>query len=176
MNFVPFLEKFLEKGLQRLYEDKIQYAEIKTTLALPYTFETPKVSAIESFKLYKKIFKKFEESHPDFKAKVIYSPAKSIPVPSQHDLFFETYLSLVNEDKGDGFLVGFDLTGPEESTPMLDEYLDRIKKLMPNDTKYFFHAGETNYYGLFDDNLVCVTILFFMLNSDFKISLLKLSR
>lgn len=141
-----------------MLEDNIQYVEIKVTLGLAYDLDRPQIEPKDSFHIYKDVCHEFEQKHPHFKVKVIYSPAKSIPFKPMQDKFFDTYEILYKEDAkaNPGFLNGFDLTGPEESTPMLDHYLSRIKlNLTRSDTKFYFHAGETNYYGVYDDNLVC---------------------
>lgn len=157
LNFVPLLKKHLENGLNEMINDNIQYVEIKVTLGLAYDLDKPKIEAKDSFHVYKDICREFEQKHPNFKAKIIYSPPKSIPIASMQQNFFKIYHELCEEDakENPGFLIGFDLTGPEESTPMLDCYLAKIKKTFPRDTKFFFHAGETNFYGVFDENLVC---------------------
>lgn len=60
-----------------------------------------------------------------------------------------------DQEYNPGFLAGFDLSGPEESTPVLDYYLPNIKSKLPAETNLLFHAGATNFYGVFDENLVC---------------------
>lgn len=164
MNFTPLLRKHLKNGLETALDDNILHVEIKATLGLAYDLKNPKIDPVESFKIYKEVCGDFVKNETAkgkyFNAKLIYSPAKSMPSESDHQAFFKTYLELVKEDRKDpGFLAGFDLTGPEESTPMLDYYLRNIKDKLP-DTKFFFHAGETNFFGTFDENLVCQTIEF----------------
>lgn len=51
------------------------------------------------------------------------------------------------------FMVGFDLVGQEDTAPMLVNYAEHILKL-PSDMQLFFHAGETNWFGSIDENLV----------------------
>lgn len=52
-----------------------------------------------------------------------------------------------------GFVAGFDLVGQEDVGRRLLEYAEAIMTL-PKEMKLFFHAGETNWNGMTDDNLV----------------------
>lgn len=51
------------------------------------------------------------------------------------------------------FLAGFDLVGEEDKAPTLLSFAEPILNL-PNEIKLFFHAGETNWFGSVDENLV----------------------
>lgn len=53
------------------------------------------------------------------------------------------------------FVVGFDLVGQEDPGRPLIDFADQILTL-PSDLKLFFHAGETNWNGVTDDNMVSV--------------------
>lgn len=59
------------------------------------------------------------------------------------------------------FVIGFDLVGQEDLGRPLIDFADQILTLPPT-IKFFFHAGETNWGGQTDDNLV---------SNDFKSSL-----
>lgn len=58
------------------------------------------------------------------------------------------------------FLAGFDLVGQEDVAPGLISFAEQILKL-PSDLKFFFHAGETNWFGSVDENLVIIIIFIF---------------
>lgn len=51
------------------------------------------------------------------------------------------------------FVIGFDLVGQEDRGRPLIDFADQILTLPPT-IKFFFHAGETNWSGQTDDNLV----------------------
>lgn len=51
------------------------------------------------------------------------------------------------------FVIGFDLVGQEDSGRPLIDFADQILTLPPT-IKFFFHAGETNWSGQTDENLV----------------------
>lgn len=50
-------------------------------------------------------------------------------------------------------MIGFDLVGQEDVAPTLVSYAEQILKL-PSNIQFFFHAGETNWFGSIDENLV----------------------
>lgn len=54
-------------------------------------------------------------------------------------------------------MMGFDLVGREDVSPGLDKYAERLLQL-PDEIKFFFHAGETTWFGSVDENLVIITI------------------
>lgn len=49
--------------------------------------------------------------------------------------------------------MGFDLVAQEDNGRPLIDFAESILKL-PQDFRLFFHAGETNWNGVTDDNLV----------------------
>lgn len=49
--------------------------------------------------------------------------------------------------------MGFDVVGQEDKGRPLVDFAEKFLKL-PKSTKFFFHAGETNWNGETDDNLV----------------------
>lgn len=104
-------------------------------------------------KIYSEALAEFKQDHPNFiGSKVIYAPNKvSIADSAQ---FFATAQRL--NAAFPNFLAGFDLVGQEDIAPMLVLYAEQILKL-PGDMKFFFHAGETNWFGSIDENLVCLS-------------------
>lgn len=57
------------------------------------------------------------------------------------------------------FFAGFDLVGQEDKGIPLITYADELKK-MSNDIQMYFHAGETNWYGVsIDENLLDAVLL-----------------
>lgn len=66
-------------------------------------------------------------------------------------LTLDKYSSL--QAKFPDFVIGFDLVGQEDSGRPLIDFADQILTLPPT-IKFFFHAGETNWSGQTDENLV----------------------
>lgn len=96
----------------------------------------------------------FKSENPSFiGGKYIYAPIK-VTANEKIATYFETIRRL--HSKFPNFLIGFDLVGQEDPSPPLVSYAEQILQL-PDDIKLFFHAGETNWYGSIDENLVCIS-------------------
>lgn len=52
-------------------------------------------------------------------------------------------------------MIGFDLVAQEDTGRPLIDFAEQILQL-PKGIKFFFHAGETNWNGVTDDNLVSI--------------------
>lgn len=102
----------------------------------------------------------FVNENPTFiGAKLIYNGDKRVP----HDktaVYFENIRKL--HAKFPQFLAGFDLSGQEDKAPALVTFADEILKL-PKDIKLYLHAGETNWFGSTDENLVNINRILFHL-------------
>lgn len=93
----------------------------------------------------------FKSDNPSFiGGKYIYAPSK---IASNETIasYFEIIRRL--HKKFPDFLVGFDLVGQEDPSPPLVSFAEQILQL-PDDINLYFHAGETNWYGSTDENLV----------------------
>lgn len=86
----------------------------------------------------------FKKTHPLFLGiKVILSIARnsdSASVESKMQRFVELQKKFPN------FLVGFDLVGQEDTGKPLKDYVERLKEISQNG-RFFFHAGETNWFN-----------------------------
>lgn len=95
----------------------------------------------------------FKSENPSFiGGKYIYAPIK-VGTKETIATYFEVMCRLYK--KFPNFLAGFDLVGQEDLSPPLTTFAEQILQL-PDDIKFFFHAGETNWYGSIDENLVCL--------------------
>ena len=57
------------------------------------------------------------------------------------------------------FIIGFDLVGQEDTFNPLINKLEELRELT-NNTTFFFHAGETNWFGTGSDrNLIDAVLL-----------------
>lgn len=101
--------------------------------------------------IYVQALNEFKQENPAFiGSKIIYAPIKSASNQT-----IDTYFQIIRQlnEKFPKFLAGFDLVGQEDTTPTLLSFAEHILKL-PDDIKLFFHAGETNWFGSVDENLV----------------------
>lgn len=95
----------------------------------------------------------FKSDNPSFVGgKYIYAPVK-IATNESIASYFEIIRRL--HTKFPDFVIGFDLVGQEDPSPPLVTFAEHILQL-PDDIKFYFHAGETNWYGSIDENLVGV--------------------
>lgn len=101
--------------------------------------------------MYIEAIDEFRRENPLFiGSKVVYAPSK-LASNSTISHYFDAVRQLhANYPQ---FLVGFDLVGQEDAAPSLLSFAEHILKL-PENLKFFFHAGETNWFGSIDENLV----------------------
>lgn len=108
------------------------------------------------------VIEKFKEEHPDFIGlKFIYAPRKTKPA-AELEKYFKKVVELQQEYPD--YMVGFDLVAQEDVSPSIASFAERILKL-PHNISLFFHAGETNWYGSTDENLVSYCEKYFLLFS-----------
>lgn len=105
--------------------------------------------------IYVEVLDEFKKEHPEFiGSKFIYA-AKKQATNETIQSCFETIRRW--HKKFPTFLAGFDLVGQEDRAPKLVSFAEHILKL-PSEIKLFFHAGETNWFGGIDENLVRTNI------------------
>lgn len=93
----------------------------------------------------------FKSENPSFiGGKFIYCVSKLLPT-EEVKRCFELVRRL--QMKFPSFLGGFDLSNQEDKAPRLVSFADQILQL-PKDIKLYFHAGETNWNGSTDQNVV----------------------
>lgn len=93
----------------------------------------------------------FKWENPTFiGAKLIYEGNKE-ETREETATYFENIRKL--HEKFRQYLAGFDLSGQEDKAPPLVSFAEQILKL-PKDIKLYLHAGETNWFGSTDENLV----------------------
>ncbi|CAB0029523.1 unnamed protein product [Trichogramma brassicae] len=99
----------------------------------------------------------FCASHPEFLGiKTIFSVFRGKSL-EQVERAIDTYHEV--KAKYPDFVLGFDLIGQEDKFNPLMFYSSQLQKLGEN-TQFFFHAGETNWYGQDSDyNLVDAILL-----------------
>lgn len=108
--------------------------------------------------IYLEVLEEFKRENPLFiGSKLVYAPPKPVSKETIAH-YFETVRRL--HSNYSTFLVGFDLVGQEDTAPVLLSFAQQILQLPP-DLKFFFHAGETKWFGSVDENLVKLLIKLF---------------
>lgn len=116
-----------------------------------YDLDGTKYAEEDALALVIEALNEFKLENPSFiGGKYIYAPIK-MATNETIATYFETIRRL--HKKFPNFLVGFDLVGQEDPSPPLVSFAEQILQL-PDDIKLYFHAGETNWYGSIDENLV----------------------
>lgn len=106
----------------------------------------------EVMQIYVDALKEFQNENPDFiGSKFIYAPLKNVT-----DKRAGTYFQIVRDlhEKFPNYLAGFDLVGQEDKSRNILDFIEGLLDL-PENINLFLHAGETNWFGSIDDNMVC---------------------
>ncbi|KAG6438603.1 hypothetical protein O3G_MSEX000084 [Manduca sexta] len=157
MTYKPVWEKYFYDTLKALRDDNIMYIEIRSILPELYGLDGEIYDAVATAHCYKKVVDQFMVDYPDFfGAKLIYAPLRLVDVNT-----LKEYIKIAKELKKQlpDFLAGFDLVGQEDLGVPTKDFLPELTEAS-KDLDYFFHAGETNWYGTSsDENLVDAIVL-----------------
>lgn len=110
-------------------------------------------------KLYMDVLADFKKKNKSFiGAKLIFTAPKHLV--DRLEKFFRVGAK-IHKDHSD-FVVGIDLVGPEDSPkcPSLHSLKNDFLKCPP-DMKFFFHAGEINWFEYEAENLVIIIFTFY---------------
>lgn len=157
LKYIPAFRLFHWRLLEELYQDRIMYAELRMEFKTLYDADgkeyPPKFAANEFLALVQR----FCALNPDFLGvKIIYSTNRRIEKGNLLEKLKE--FKKFHKDYPN-YLIGFDLVGQEDLGEVLYTFIDELK-LLPETAKYFFHAGETNWYGSSSDyNLIDAILL-----------------
>ncbi|XP_034113495.1 adenosine deaminase 2 [Drosophila albomicans] len=154
--YQPTYCAFHKRLLEELCEDNIIYAEIRASLSPLYDDNNRTYSSLDVANQLERIVEEFKAKHQDFVGlKVIYAKrnrASEEKMGHHIRTFKQLHAAKPN------FIIGFDMIGHEDSGNMLSKYVNEFSDL-PNTANYFFHAGETNWYGRTDWNMMDAILL-----------------
>lgn len=149
--FKPAFEDYYYQCLEELYEDNIMYGEFRATPMPLYDLEGTHYETEDFFKTMLEVEVKFKKEHPDFiGARYIHSIYRGI---SLENLKEDLTNILAVKEKFPKLIVGLDFVGFEEEGHSLLELHEDLVAVREK-IEFFFHAGETNWYGHTDVNIV----------------------
>ncbi|XP_030369997.1 adenosine deaminase 2 [Scaptodrosophila lebanonensis] len=142
--------------LEELCEDNIIYAEIRASLSPLYDETNRTYNTLEVANELERIVEEFKAKHSDFVGlKVIYAKRNRASEDEMAKRIV-TFKQLHNAKPN--FIIGFDLIGNEDTGDPIHKYINELSDL-PSTAHYFFHAGETNWYGRTDWNMMDAILL-----------------
>ncbi|XP_013184067.2 adenosine deaminase 2 [Amyelois transitella] len=157
LSYRPVWEQYFYDTLLKLKNENIMYVEVRSVLPILYELDGTEYDQTVTAKAYKKATTKFVNDYPEFVgAKLIYAPPRKVDKAT-----LTNYLDTARKIKEDipEFFAGFDLVGQEDLGKPLIEFAPQLLAAA-SEFNYFFHAGETDWYGCHtDDNLIDAILL-----------------
>ncbi|CAG5047724.1 unnamed protein product [Parnassius apollo] len=153
----PVREKFFYEALDEFYNDNILYIEIRSGLQSLYELNGTVHEKLFMPKLYRQVAKSFKETHPDFVGVKLIVTRHRV----QTDEEVRKTINMARQIKREmpDFFAGFDLIGQEDlGRPLADMF--PVLAEAKSDLQYYFHGGESNWYGMAtDENLFDAVLL-----------------
>lgn len=153
----PVFESYIYRILQEHYDDNVMYIEMRDSFEPLYDLDGKLTTNLETCETIIRVVQKFKAVHPDFLGvRMIYAPRRKVD-----ETIFEEYVKIAVQLKQTypAFIAGFDLVGQEDLGVPLTNFIAGIKELSSG-MDFFFHAGETNWYGTsVDMNLIDAVLL-----------------
>ncbi|XP_055680034.1 adenosine deaminase 2-like [Lutzomyia longipalpis] len=155
--YLPVYKDYVYQMLKELADDKVMYVEIRTGFDEIYDETGRTYNPIEHAEILIDIIEDFKKDHPNFfGAKAIFQGNRDrLTRGDPRDI--DVYMEL--KERFPEFIVGFDVAAQEKYDNTDYGFIKALLSL-PKDTKFFLHAGETNWYGTgVDENLIDAILL-----------------
>lgn len=157
LTYKPVFQDQIYQFLLEHYQDNVRYVEFRGYLPSVYDLDGRLYNVTEVVGLYDEVLNKFMIDYKDFQgARLIYAPSRKADNKT-----IAEYINNVLELKEayPNFVAGFDLVGQEDLGRPLAEFVPLLKNISDK-IDFFFHAGETKWYGESTDlNLIDAILL-----------------
>ncbi|KAL7733357.1 hypothetical protein ACLKA6_004850 [Drosophila palustris] len=157
--YAPVWGEYYYKALEEFLADGVQYLEFRSLLPTLYDMEGTVYTPLDTVRIYVETLQRFKDQpeHKDFiGSRLIYAPLRN--TDPEGVLAYIVILKQIKEKYPD-FLAGFDLVGQEDLGKPLSNFIDQLLEV-PDDIDFYFHAGETNWFGsTVDENLIDALLL-----------------
>ncbi|EFA00425.1 adenosine deaminase 2 [Tribolium castaneum] len=145
----PVFQDYFYQTLKELYEDNVMYLEFRGLLPQVYELNGTVYNHVGVVQLYLETLQRFKCDYPDFHgARFIFAPSRNVDNKTVED-----YVTITKELRQlfPDFVAGFDLVGQEDLGKPLVDFIPQLLELAETDTRFFFHAGETDWGGTSTD-------------------------
>ncbi|XP_045503259.1 adenosine deaminase 2-like [Colias croceus] len=157
MSYRPVREKYIYEGLQEFYNDNVRYMELRSGLSKLYELDGKVHDVMYLPRLIDRVAKKFKQTHPDFIGVKLIVTHRRYRNMTQ----MQSVINIARQIKKElpDIYAGLDLVGQEDLGKPLVNFLPLLVEAQ-DDVDFYFHAGESNWFGTSsDDNLVDAILL-----------------
>ncbi|RUS71572.1 hypothetical protein EGW08_020665 [Elysia chlorotica] len=153
-NSLETAEMYLLKALEDLYDDGVQYAELRDG----DLFDANGTDITDDYmRLVDRVVNEFQMTHPDFLGiKFILTGSRAF---SEQRMQQQVDRIIERTKKFPDLVKGFDMDAHEDVYHKIRFYLDELIRNDTSDLPFFFHAGETAWTQGADMNLVDAVLL-----------------
>ncbi|XP_055626859.1 adenosine deaminase 2-like [Toxorhynchites rutilus septentrionalis] len=157
VSYEPVWRQYYYDSLKEYYDDQVSYLELRGVLPEVYDLTGKIYTPEEVVQIYVDETERFMKNYPNFLgAKFVYAPQGF-----GDDDVFRGLINILKRlhEKFPKFVAGFDLVGQEDKRRPLLDFVPEFLKL-PESIQFFFHAGETNWFGMKSDaNMIDAILL-----------------
>lgn len=156
VSYRPVFKLYVTQLLEELFQDNVMYTELRGAFMPLYELNGTVYGNEQFFEIFLSTVNEYRVRHPSFLGvRYIHSVYRGVTLEQLKTALTE--LIKLQESFPD-FIVGFDFVGYEEEGHQLVYYHEVLSEFKDK-VKFFFHAGESNWYGKTDFDLIDAVLL-----------------